>query len=91
MTMKNPLDGEREIAQTKFDSDRRYRWTWPGQRERITSGKELNEILGGADPAMLNIHEVREETRTVNVEPEPFSRLDETGEGEVVDDEDEET
>lgn len=62
MTMRNPLiDRERTtpVAET-FDPAKRYRYTWPGQPQKVISGSELNELLKGADPSQLAIEEATE-------------------------------
>jgi len=59
MTMRNPLiDAERHapVAET-YDPAKHYRYTWPGQAPRVVTGRELAEIVAGADASLLAIQE----------------------------------
>jgi hypothetical protein len=58
MTMRNPLNGETEMVRTDLDPEGSFRFTWPGQPPRVVGGRELRQILAGADESMLNIEPV---------------------------------
>ncbi len=57
MTMRNPIDGELQLQTPSFDPKKRYRYTWPGQPPKMTSGAELTELCKGADASLLSIEE----------------------------------
>lgn len=46
------ISGEEKLV---FDADRDYTYTWPGQKEATIKGAELQKLVAGADPSMLNI------------------------------------
>ena len=56
MTMK--LRNEFDQVAPKFDPEKQYRYTWPGQPARIVSGAALIQLCKGADPSMLAIEDV---------------------------------
>lgn len=57
MTMRSPT-GDFIAKGLTFGAAKRYRYTWPGQREAIVGGEEMAALVAGSDPQQLDIHEV---------------------------------
>lgn len=55
MTMR--VRNEPEHVRPTLDPDKSYAFTWPGQPRRLLSGRELAELIKGANPEMLDIKE----------------------------------
>lgn len=83
MTMRHPIDRELTPAKPTFDPVAQYRYTWPGDVERIVTGAQLRELCRGADPDLLQISKVEGpvgESRTTAPElPTDLDELDDPG------------